>query len=74
MSGVLWVKCVLPEVHEGPSKLNQRLVKAAIFVFAPQPKMLQHVVSFVKVAGVETVKVGAILSGKQRVFFHVPFG
>lgn len=73
MRGVVRKKGMLLEVNEGPGELNQRLIKAAIFVLAPQPKMLQHVVSIVEVAGVETMKVGAILSGKQRVFFDVPF-
>jgi hypothetical protein len=34
MRGVFWVKSVLLKMHKGSRKLNQRLIKAAVFILA----------------------------------------
>ena len=40
MRGVFGVKGVLLKVDEGPGELNERLIKAAVFILTLQPKML----------------------------------
>ena len=63
--GVLREEGLFLKVHEGAGELDEGLVKAAIFIGAPQPKMFEHIVGFIKLGTVETEEKRPVFSGKR---------
>ena len=59
--GCVGPEVLLPQMHVGPGDLDQPLVEERIRIAAAEPEMLQHVVRFVVIAGIETGEVPRVL-------------
>lgn len=58
---------MLLKMDKRPCELDQSLVKAAVMVRAPQPKMFEDIVRFVVLCAVEAKEIGAVFSGEKYV-------
>ena len=59
--GMIWPQVLLPEVHEGACVLDEALVEGVFGASDPEPEVLEDVVGFIIIAGVETSEIAEVV-------------